>query len=379
LRKKLQERLESAYWQGLLGRQVGLIAKRAGAQVVHQQWLINPPLEATIWRAMRKAIRRSVPLIYTAHEVFPHEPALGEVGDQQLYRALYREPERLIVHGETLRRQAIEDAGVAPERVQVVRHGNAHALADAVGAPSAAEARRSLGLDRGDRVILFFGFVRQYKGLDVLLLALERLRRRPGMERAVLLLAGFLHRTERAAPRSWEGSYYGGLARSLRLDSALRVATDYIPIEEVGRYFAAADVICLPYRGGSQSGVIQLAYAFARPVVVTRVGSLAEAVDDGRSGLLVPPEDPEALADALEQLLADRAAAEAMGREARVWSGERFTWRTIAQETLQLYAEAARSCRPGLARQAKQTPDVTDPHPGPTAEGEVVGVVTPVE
>ena len=87
--------------------------------------------------------------------------------------------------------------------------------------------------------------------------------------------------------------------------------------------------------------MIQLAYAFNRPVVATRAGDLADSVEHEYSGLLVPPEEPDQLADALEQMLSDRSACERMGRQAREWSGQAFAWRPIAEQTLQLYAEAA--------------------------------------
>ena len=128
------------------------------------------------------------------------------------------------MHGEALCRQAIDEAGVEPERIRMVKHGNAHDLADRLGAPPAEQARSSFGLTERDKVILFFGYVRPYKGLDVLLLALDRLRRRPGMNRVVLLVGGFLPSADWSSGRGWDQSFYGGLTRSLKLESALRVS-----------------------------------------------------------------------------------------------------------------------------------------------------------
>jgi glycosyltransferase involved in cell wall biosynthesis len=146
-------------------------------------------------------------------------------------------------------------------------------------------ARAHLGIS-GD-VLLFFGYVRRYKGLDVLIEALPRVRqRRP----ATLIVAGEFY--EPPAP------YREQVAR-LGLGDAVRFLDHYLPDAEVEAVFRAADLAVLPYRAATQSGVTHVAYALGLPVATTAVGGLPETVRDGETGLLAAPEDPQALADVI--------------------------------------------------------------------------------
>ena len=175
------------------------------------------------------------------------------------------------------------------------------------------EARKRLHLPEDADVLLFFGFVRAYKGLPVLLRALPRiLARRP---RARLVVAGEFYEDEQT---------YRDLIASLGIGDAVLVRSEYIPEEEVGLYFSAANLVVQPYESATQSGVVQTAYHFDRPVVVTDVGGLAEVVADGVSGYVAPPGDPAALADAVIRYFEeDREAAFAEGVQRE---RERCSW-----------------------------------------------------
>ncbi|MFN3197025.1 MAG: glycosyltransferase [Bradymonadia bacterium] len=167
----------------------------------------------------------------------------------------------------------------------------------APGAPR-AEARRRLretfddGLDPSDPVILFFGFVRPYKGLEDLLIALAK-----ADTPARLWVVG----------EFWQGgrATIDAQISTIGLGDRVRIMDRYVANEEIGDYFSAADVVALPYRSGTGSGVLQLAFGHRRPVIATAVGSQADAVRHGATGLLVPPEAPEALAGAIDQFFRD--------------------------------------------------------------------------
>jgi glycosyltransferase involved in cell wall biosynthesis len=148
-----------------------------------------------------------------------------------------------------------------------------------------ATARQLLGIAADVRVILFFGFVRRYKGLRTLLDALARLP-----DDVHLLIAG----------EFWEdeAEYRAQIAR-LGLTARVHIHAGYIPDEAVEPFFAASDVVALPYLSGSQSGVGMLAVNYAVPIVVSAVGGLGEMIEDGVDGIIVPPADPGALAAAL--------------------------------------------------------------------------------
>jgi glycosyltransferase involved in cell wall biosynthesis len=150
------------------------------------------------------------------------------------------------------------------------------------------EARSALGVARDASLALYFGFVRPYKGLMHLLRAVPQASRMvPGL--CVLVVGEF-----------WDGAdeYLGEITR-LGIADRVTVVDRYVPNEDVGRYFKAADIVVLPYETASGSGVIQVAYSFARPVVTTSVGALSEVVQEGKTGFLVPPRDPDALAQAM--------------------------------------------------------------------------------
>jgi glycosyltransferase involved in cell wall biosynthesis len=163
-----------------------------------------------------------------------------------------------------------------------------HPLYDNFGPikPKAA-ALAALGLPADTHYLLFFGFIRAYKGLDLLLEAFAdaRLAALP----VKLIIAGEFY--EDAAP-------YEALVRQYGLESRLVRATDFIPNEQVADYFCAADLVVQPYKNATQSGVSQIAYHFERPMLVTDVGGLAELIPDGEVGYVVPP-TAQALADAL--------------------------------------------------------------------------------
>jgi len=175
------------------------------------------------------------------------------------------------------------------------------------------EARRRLEIEPGENVILFFGFVRPYKGLDVLLKAL------PGVTAAEpvrLMVVG----------EFWKGEdETRALIDDLGVADRVTLVNRYVPNEEVETWFAAADVVALPYRSATGSGICQVAFGHGRAVVATSVGCLPEVVLDGRTGLVVPPGDPAALADALIRFFRDglRDRFEAAVVEDR----DRFSWR----------------------------------------------------
>jgi len=227
------------------------------------------------------------------HNALPHE---RRPGDRLLTRYALRAMDGLVVLSDSVRRDVER---LAPS-VPVLQR--AHPIYDFFGEPvERAEARAALGLPADAPVLLFFGFVREYKGLRVLLDAMPQIRTRlPG---ARLVVAGEFYDDE--AP-------YREQTRRLGLGDAVRFDAEYIPNERVAHYFGAADLVVQPYLSATQSGVAQIAYHFETPVVTTDVGGLAETVPPD-AGLVVPPDNPAALADAVvrffDEQMADELAA----------------------------------------------------------------------
>ena len=118
------------------------------------------------------------------------------------------------------------------------------------------------------------------------------------------------------------------------------VYNKFIPNEMVANLFQSASIVVLPYIEASQSGVIPLAYAFGKPVVATDVGSLSEIVDDGKTGYIVPPKDPNAIATAVNLLLKDKNILKTMGQNAYAKAKKDLSWETIAAKTMYVYETA---------------------------------------
>jgi glycosyltransferase involved in cell wall biosynthesis len=163
-----------------------------------------------------------------------------------------------------------------------------HPLYDNFGAPvNKQEARERLGLNLNDRILLFFGFIRKYKGLDILLEAMTIIRQKnAGIK---LLVAGEFYEDEKL---------YRELIEKNELRDVLILRTEFIADRDVKYYLCAADVVVQPYRNATQSGVTPLAYHFEKPMIVTNVGSLPALVPDGKVGLVAEPE-PASIAAAV--------------------------------------------------------------------------------
>jgi len=177
--------------------------------------------------------------------------------------------------------------------------------------PSRENARAALGLQ--GNIALSFGHIRPYKGVDIALNAWRLLK-----TEVTLVVAGEVW---------WKNEdEYRELARGLE---NVRLDFRFIPDAEIANYFAATDVVLAPYRVEAQSGVALTAFHFARPVIASTVGGLPEIVEDGVNGLLIPPEDPAALAHAVDTFFtsADRAAME---RAATV-SAKKYSWEEYAK------------------------------------------------
>jgi glycosyltransferase involved in cell wall biosynthesis len=161
-----------------------------------------------------------------------------------------------------------------------------------------SEARSRLGLPQEAPVVLFFGFIRRYKGLMDLLHSLPKvLTVRPDVR---LVVAGECYEDDAA---------YRAYVRDHGLEEVVQWHLTYIPTEDVAVYFCAADVVVQPNRTATQSGVAQIAYHFERPLIVTDVGGLAEIVPHEKAGLVVPPCNPDALAQAIVRFFAEDLGA----------------------------------------------------------------------
>ncbi len=272
------------------------------ADVVHLQWLSVQQLD-------QRLLPRGIPLVLTAHDVLPREPTPGQRDAQ---RRLYERVDAVVVHSEHGRDRLIDEGAVDPAKVTVIRHGAFTHLLDV------PDAKPLSGELAGVRVpiVLLFGLMRPYKGIDV---ALEAWR---GITGAELWIVGM--------PRM------DTTALKAAAPPGVRFIERFVTDVELPAFFARADVVTLPYREIDQSGVLFTALAFGRPLVLTDVGGFGEVARAG-AALLVPPGDPVALREALSGLLADPVARTTLGDAAARAAREDYGWDPIARAHLDLY------------------------------------------
>ena len=182
------------------------------------------------------------------------------------------------------------------------------------------EARKNLGLK--GKIILFFGYIRSYKGLPNLLKALPLVLEEVD---ATLLIVGECYE---------DRSIYDRLIEAQSIGDRVVFLDRYVPNEEVGLYFSAADVVVLPYREATQSGIIQIAFGFGVPVITTDVGGLGEVVRHGKTGFVVPPDDPRALADAVTRFYMEEHGASFSKNI--MDDRDRFSWERLVETVEEL-------------------------------------------
>lgn len=155
--------------------------------------------------------------------------------------------------------------------------------------------KKDLGFEENSKLLLFFGYIRKYKGLDLLIDALAELVKKDSSYK--LLAAGEFYDDEK---------YYTDKVESLKLQTHVKLLNKFIPNEEVAKYFEPSDLVVLPYRNATQSGILSLAYGFYKPVLVTNVGGLAEFVDNGKTGFVIKPDSQKDLIEGITNFFVQR-------------------------------------------------------------------------
>lgn len=222
------------------------------------------------------------PVTALVHNLIPHE---HKPGDRLLARYFCRCSDRFVCLSEAV----LNDIrAVAPGKEALCCP---HPLYDNFGAPAGREESCArLGLDPSKKILLSFGLIRDYKGLDWLLEAFASIKER---QNVTLVVAGEFYS---------DANRYHELASQLGIDDEVEWRTEFVPDSEVRYYFCAADLVVQPYKSATQSGITQIAYHFGTPMLVTRVGGLAEIVPDGKVGYAVDP-SPEAVAEGIRRFL----------------------------------------------------------------------------
>lgn len=282
-----------------------------------------------------KALSKKV--VITAHNV---NQARRDSKDSRLNRLTLRMQYRLVdhifVHTKKMKAELIEDFGVGGRKVTVIRHPINNAFPDTDLTPATAKQR--LGLEQGHKVILFFGRLRPYKGLDVLLTAFQHAPADDPSYR--LVIAG---ESKKGAEKYFDEIQQVIMRHPHRDQIIQRI--QFIPDAETELYFKAADVLVLPYKEIFQSGVLFLGYTFGLPVVAADVGSFREEIVEGRTGFLCRPNDPADLARAIKVYFESDLFRELSRRrqEIKDYAEAHHSWDAVAEQTREVYAALLRN------------------------------------
>ncbi|GAB4317525.1 MAG: glycosyltransferase family 4 protein [Bacteroidales bacterium] len=258
----------------LVGREISRLKPDL---VVMRFWIpfMGPSL-GTIGRILRK---KGIKVIAITDNIIPHEPS---VFDNFLVSWFVKSVDGFVTMSKSVLNDLQKFDDKKPRKLTV------HPLYDNFGEPVPMEqAREKLGLPQSGKIILFFGFIREYKGLDLLLQAMadDRLK----MMDIRLLIAGEFYTSEEP---------YKKLIQELNLTDRVILHTHFIPNSDIVNYFCSANLVAQPYKSATQSGITQVAYHFNKPMITTNVGGLAEIVPDGKVGFVVQPESSR-IADAI--------------------------------------------------------------------------------
>jgi len=278
----------------------------------------NPDLihlqQGHLWFNLALPLLRRYPLVVTIHDPRHH------VGDREARKTpqmamdlAHRRADQVIVHGGVLKQAVVDRLGIPEARVQVIPMmavGDGGAQAD---------------VQEDGNLVLFFGRIWEYKGLEYLIRAEPLIAAE--VPEARIMIAG----------RGEDLRHYRAM---MVHPERFVVRNEYVPDDQVAELFRRASVVVLPYSEATQSGIIPMAYAYGRPVVATKVGALPELVEDGRTGYLVPPRDERALAEAIVRLLRDKGLRERLGANGRRKMEAECSTGVVAQKTLAVYRRA---------------------------------------
>jgi len=295
--------------------------------VLHVQYLalldFGVPVE--YW-FVRFAKLLGIRIVHTVHNVLPLDS-----GEKRRpgYSKLYKTADLLICHGKEARARLVEEFKVPAGKIVVVPHGPMFANAQQV---RPLEARNMLGFRPEEVIVLCFGVISPYKGIDWLVRAWEKV---PDKQNACLMIAGT---GDAALLASIEQD-----VRDLGIADSVRLHLKFVPAEMVPAFYQAADVLAYPYRESTTSGAITTGIGYGKPIVATGLPTIREILREGETALLVEYGNQAGLASALSQLIHDSTLRARMGASVAALSRRWSSWEAIAERTRQCY-EAVLSC-----------------------------------
>jgi glycosyltransferase involved in cell wall biosynthesis len=307
--------------------------RRFGPDVVHFQ--IGSSMLAFLMPFLK-----DYPLVTTFHDVAPHS---GEekTWERRIHAYIRKQSRQLMVHGKQLKQLLEREYGVPPEKASSIPIGP-HNI-DAFLAHMRKDIRQE------EHYVMFFGRILEYKGLEYLIKAEPLITQ--AIPDVTIVIAG-------------AGDGMGRYEAMMAHRDRFILYNHHISYDEGAILFQRCSAVALPYVEASQSGVVSTAYGFSKRVVVTATGAIPEIVDDGVTGLIVPPRDHEALADAIIRILKDPALGRRMGLNGHRKLYGDLSWDNVVRETLAVYERAIRETKGGRPQPEQAAAAVRQEAPG---------------
>ena len=302
--------------------------------IIHFQWIPFPMADAPFL----KMLKNIAPTVLTVHDIHPYHAAQSSKLQLTRFSSTMRQFDHLIVHTRTSHRLMNVDFNIPADKVSIIPHGLFDQYLKMPHSDVALETKRM--------IILFFGAIKPYKGLDNLIRAFARLPRRI-LEETTLLIAG--------NPKM-EVTPLLNLARDLKVSTHIQWKLGYIPDDEVGGILKKATIFVLPHKHfEAQSGALMAMIPFCKPIIATKVGGFADVLVDGIHGYLVERNNVQALATAIEKVLSDRSRRKRMEKALGELNVKDLSWDSVAARTIRLYETLSLpfACEPGSRHSLK--------------------------
>ena len=286
--------------------------------ILHIQWFIFSPVD---YYFIKKIKNKNIKIVATVHDIMPFNKKFY---DYRYHKKLYDICDQIIVQAKINVDRLKNEFNIDDKRINYIPHGNFVDFSETV---DQMEARKKLNLPLDKSIILFFGQIKKVKGLGTLIEAFNNVVKQ--RKDVYLLIAG----------KVWKDNfeYYQNMIDNYKLNDYIRCDIKYIPDDEIKYYFNSCDFSVLPYLDVFQSGVVQLTYAYSKAAIVTNVGGLPEVVVNNKTGKVIAPNNPNQLADAINEFLDNKDIVNQMGIEGKKFVEDKFSWIKISDQTKNVY------------------------------------------
>ena len=288
-------------------------------RIVHYMWVVTPAFDVFMMKLLKQLNRK---IVYTAHNPFPHD---HKERDIESYCRVYRQADQIIALTEYSRNEILQKVQDVENSVHVIPHGDYEVLFSRAGFNQALfdDVKRKAG---NRHIVSFLGSIRPYKGLDFFIQAIPLIRSQSS--NYFFLIGGSVITS--GGKEEWleKTGQLGG--------DDICIDIRFLPTENFKAYLELTEVLVQPYISASQSGNTVMAYAAGKPVISTDVGGLGEMTEDGKTGYVIAPQNPQAIAEAVIKCF-EGDNYPRMSQQARRVARETYSWKTIAEQTRKIY------------------------------------------